>query len=70
MCSRIEFLWNSLFKGFLLNSLSFKAFLFWGGFDAKSFLAFLYQLIKNLTLKVFKKTLFLGGISGIKRGGE
>ncbi|GAA8063378.1 hypothetical protein Neuguinea42_03350 [Helicobacter pylori] len=57
------------FKGFLLKLFFFKT-RFLGDFDAKSFLAFLYQLIKNLTLKVFKKTLFLGGISGIKRGGE
>ncbi|EJC52835.1 hypothetical protein HPHPP26_0094 [Helicobacter pylori Hp P-26] len=35
------FVLKSLFGGFFLKPFVFKPFVFWGGFDGKSFLAFL-----------------------------
>ncbi|ORJ09569.1 hypothetical protein B4917_04530, partial [Helicobacter pylori] len=56
---------NSLFLNSLfLNSLFLNSLFFWGGFDGKSFLAFLtIWLVKNLILIqaiAFKKALLFG----------
>ncbi|EMG97645.1 hypothetical protein HMPREF1404_01485 [Helicobacter pylori GAM210Bi] len=59
-----------VFEFFVLSSLLNSLFL--GGFDGKSFLAFLtIWLVKNLILIqaiAFKKSTFFWGFSGAKRG--